>query len=67
MNCPEELKYVKSHEWIREEGETAVIGITDFAQGKRSGDVVFINLPEVGDEVRIGEVFADVDHCEGSL
>lgn len=60
MNCPEELKYVKSHEWIREEGETAVIGITDFAQ-EALGDLVFINLPEVGDEVRIGEVFADVE------
>ena len=60
MNYPEELKYVKSHEWIKEEGDVVVIGITDYAQ-ESLGDLVFVNLPEVGDEVQIGEAFADVE------
>ena len=60
MKCPKELKYVKSHEWVREEGDTVKIGITDFAQ-ESLGDLVFINLPEEGDEVQTGEVFADVE------
>lgn len=60
MNYPKELKYVKSHEWIKEEGDVVVIGITDYAQ-ESLGDLVFVNLPEVGDEVQIGEAFADVE------
>ena len=46
MKCPKELKYVKSHEWVREEGDTVKIGITDFAQ-ESLGDLVFINLESV--------------------
>ena len=61
MNFPEELKYSKTHEWVRFEDETtAVIGITDYAQDQL-GDLVFVNLPEEGDEVTAGETFADVE------
>ena len=60
MNYPAELKYTKSHEWIRYEDGVAVIGISDFAQDAL-GDVVFVNLPAVGDEVTAGESFGDVE------
>ena len=60
MNHPPELKYTKDHEWIKMEGDIAVIGISDFAQDAL-GDVVFINLPEVGDAVTAGEAFGDVE------
>ena len=60
MNYPVELKYTKDHEWIKMEGDIAVIGISDFAQDAL-GDVVFINLPEVGDTVTAGESFSDVE------
>ena len=60
MNYPVELKYTKDHEWIKMEGDIAVIGISDFAQDAL-GDVVFINLPEVGDTVNAGESFGDVE------
>ena len=60
MNFPAELKYTKDHEWMVMEGDIAVIGISDFAQDAL-GDVVFINLPEVGDEVTAGESFGDVE------
>ncbi len=60
MNFPAELKYTKDHEWIKMEGDVAVIGITDFAQDAL-GDVVFINLPQEGDEVVAGESFGDVE------
>ena len=60
MNTPKELLYTKSHEWVRLEGDTAYIGLTDFAQDAL-GDLVFVNLPEVGDEMEAGAVFADVD------
>ena len=60
MNYPVELKYTKDHEWLKMEGNVAVVGITDFAQDAL-GDVVFINLPEVGDTVTAGESFGDVE------
>ena len=60
MNFPSELKYSKSHEWVKMEGDVAVIGITDFAQDAL-GDLVFINLPEEGDAVTAGEAFSDVE------
>ena len=60
MNYPAELKYTKSHEWIRYEDGVAVIGISDFAQDAL-GDVVFVNLPAPGDEVVAGESFGDVE------
>lgn len=57
---PEELKYTKSHEWVREEEGVYVIGLTDYAQSAL-GDIVFINLPEEGDDVVAGETFSDVE------
>lgn len=60
MNYPAELKYSKSHEWVKMEDGVAVIGISDFAQDAL-GDVVFINLPEEGDDVTAGESFGDVE------
>lgn len=60
MNYPAELKYSKSHEWVKMEGDVAVIGITDFAQDAL-GDVVFVNLPSVGDAAVSGEAFGDVE------
>jgi glycine cleavage system H protein len=56
----EELNYSKSHEWVRFEGEKAKIGLSDHAQ-EQLGDIVFIDLPEVGDEVTLGDSFADVE------
>ena len=60
MNYPTELQYTKSHEWLRYEDGIAVVGISDFAQDAL-GDVVFVNLPAVGDEVIAGESFGDVE------
>ena len=60
MNHPAELKYVKTHEWVKEDGDAVYVGITDFAQDAL-GDLVFVNLPEVGDTVTAGEAFADVE------
>ena len=60
MELRAELKYSKSHEWIKADGDVSVIGLTDYAQSEL-GDLVFINLPEVGDEVTVGEAFADVE------
>ncbi len=60
MNFPKELKYSKTHEWVKVEDGAAVIGLTDFAQDEL-GDIVFINLPEEGDEFGVDDVFADVE------
>ena len=60
MDIRTELKYSKSHEWIEEDGDEVVIGLTDYAQSEL-GDLVFVNLPEEGDEVVAGEAFADVE------
>ena len=61
MTFPAELKYSKDHEWVRMVGDTtALVGITDFAQSEL-GDLVFINLPQEGDEVTADEPFCDVE------
>ena len=60
MNYPKELKYSKTHEWVKEEDGVYVIGISDFAQ-HALGDIVFINLPAEGDDVVAGEAFGDVE------
>ena len=60
MNYPAELQYSRDHEWLRMEDGIAVIGISDFAQSEL-GDVVFVNLPEVGDDATAGEPFGDVE------
>ena len=59
-NVPADLRYAKSHEWVRVEGETATIGITDHAQHELT-DVVFVELPEVGRQVKAGEACAVVE------
>ncbi len=60
MLIPADLKYSESHEWVRLEDGVAVIGITDYAQDAL-GDVVFVNLPEAGDDAASGEAFGDVE------
>jgi len=57
---PQDLKYSKEHEWIRVEGNRGTIGITHYAQ-ESLGDVVYVELPEVGDEVKAGETFGTVE------
>ena len=60
MNIPSNLKYTKDHDWIRVEGEEAVIGITDFAQGEL-GDIVFLEIETVGETLEQEEVFGTVE------
>lgn len=60
MNFPSELKYTKDHEWIRVEGNTAIIGITEFAQ-RELGDIVYVDINTVGKEVAQEEVFGTVE------
>ncbi len=60
MNFPSEFKYTKDHEWLRVEGNDAVIGITDFAQ-RELGDIVYIDINTVGDEVQKDEVFGTAE------
>lgn len=60
MNFPAELKYTKDHEWVRVEGDEALIGITDFAQ-RELGDIVFVDINTVGEEVAANEVFGTVE------
>lgn len=60
MNVPAELKYSEEHEWTRLEGNKVVIGITDFAQHEL-GDIVFVELPQVGDTLQFGEPFGSVE------
>lgn len=60
MNFPEELKYTKDHEWLRVEGDEAVIGITSFAQSEL-GDIVFVDVDTLGEEVEQDSVFGSVE------
>lgn len=60
MTFPEELKYTKDHEWIRIEGDTAVIGVTDFAQ-KELGDIVYVDINTIGQTIEEGEIFGSVE------
>ena len=60
MNIPTELRYLKTHEWLRLEGDIATVGITDFAQDQL-GDVVFVELPTVGKTVKAGDATAVVE------
>ena len=62
---PEDLKYTREHEWARVEGNRATIGITDFAQDAL-GDVVYVDIPEVGTEVKAGEPFGEVESTKRS-
>lgn len=60
MNYPDNLRYTKEHEWIRMEGDTATIGITDFAQHEL-GDIVYVEIETVGKEMAAGDVFGTVE------
>ena len=60
MSYPQAFRYSKDHEWIRVDGDRGTVGITDHAQ-KQLGDVVFLELPEVGRQVKAGEVFGTVE------
>ena len=60
MNVPAALKYTKEHEWIRVEGEEAVVGITDYAQSQL-GDIVFVECETVGDALEAGETFGTIE------
>lgn len=60
MNIPDGLKYTKDHEWVKIEGDTATIGITDFAQGEL-GDIVYVDINTVGQEIAEHEVFGTVE------
>ncbi len=60
MNIPDNLKYTKDHEWVKMEGDTAVIGITDFAQGEL-GDIVFVEVDTVGEELDKEETFGSIE------
>jgi len=60
MNFPEDLKYTKDHEWIRINGDIGTVGITDYAQSEL-GDVVFVELPPVGNKVEFGQSFGTVE------
>ena len=60
MSYPTDLKYTKEHEWVRVDGNTGAIGITDFAQ-QQLGDVVYVELPEVGSTITAGKVFGTIE------
>ena len=60
MNIPEDLKYTKDHEWIRQEGNYVVVGITDFAQ-KELGDIVFVDVDSEGETLDKEEIFGSVE------
>ena len=59
MNFPQNLKYTNEHEWIRVEGDIAYVGITDYAQ-EQLGDIVFVDIPTVGESLEAGEVFGTI-------
>ena len=60
LNFPDDVRYAESHEWARSEGDTIKVGITDYAQDQL-GDIVFVELPEVGDTLDKGEEFGTVE------
>ena len=60
MNVPAELRYSTDHEWIRQDGDTVTIGITEYAQDAL-GDVVFVEMPEAGSTVSVGDSFSEVE------
>ena len=60
MNFPENLRYTKDHEWVRVEGDIAVVGITDFAQ-KELGDIVYVEVETIGKSLKAGDIFGSVE------
>lgn len=60
MSIPKDLRYSKEHEWVKVEDGKVIVGITEFAQSEL-GDIVFVELPEVGDEITVDEAFGSVE------
>lgn len=60
MTYPENLKYTKEHLWVKKDGDTVKIGITDYAQDQL-GDILFVDLPSVGDQISAGDTFTEVE------
>src|SRR5215207_8887798 len=60
MNIPENLKYTKEHEWVKIEGKTAIVGITDYAQGEL-GDIIYIDVTTAGNNVAQGDTFGTIE------
>jgi glycine cleavage system H protein len=60
MNFPDNLRYTKDHEWIRLEGDEAIVGITDFAQHEL-GDIVYVEIETIGQQLKAGDVFGTVE------
>ena len=60
MNFPNDVKYTKEHEWIRQEGDVAYVGITDYAQ-EQLGDIVFVDIQTVGETLAADEVFGTIE------
>ena len=60
MNIPKELQYTKDHEWIKSDGNIVTVGITDFAQSEL-GDIIFVEFPEVGQDVSAGDPFGTIE------
>ncbi len=65
MEVPSDLKFLKSHEWVRVEGPGAIVGISDFAQ-KELNDIVFVDLPEVGREVKAGQAVCVIESTKSA-
>jgi len=65
MNHPDDLRYTKTHEWVRIDGDTATIGITDYAQ-EELGDIVFLELPEVGRSLQQEQIFGAVESVKAA-
>jgi len=65
MNIPENLKYTRTHEWVRIEGETVYVGITDYAQ-ESLGDIVFVEIPEVDEELAKGDEAATIESVKAA-
>ncbi|HYI24384.1 MAG TPA: glycine cleavage system protein GcvH [Thermomicrobiales bacterium] len=65
MSAPQDLKYTKTHEWVRIEGDVATIGLTDFAQ-EQLGDITYLELPDAGDNVSSGEPFGVVESVKAA-
>jgi len=65
LNIPEDLLYTKEHEWVKIKDDQAIIGITEFAQ-KQLGDVVFVQLPEIGSEFKVGDEAAVIESVKAA-
>jgi glycine cleavage system H protein len=66
MNIPKELKYAESHEWIKVDGDVAIIGVSDYAQSEL-GDIVFVEMPEVGDDAAKDESCGTIEAVSGEI